>query len=166
MLLKLFVLFLLASWFLLFGPYIFSLCIYIPIPVNVFSIFWINHFFHYRSMKWSCFKNIVCFLQKLLSLLCWDCLTWCPCHCFFKVLQTFPEFSFLWDLLSALWGFWNMVSGSPLYLFCCFPFFLSYGLWTMLFYGHFHPSCIPLAWYKWFLSLVKLSSHFDYVSRF
>lgn len=146
-------------------PTFFGLCIYIPMPVNLFSVFWINHFFHYRSMKWSCFKQIVCLLQKLLSLLCWDCLNWCPCRCFFEVLWTFLN-SLFSETYYQYCGFWNTVSGSPLYLFCCFPFFLSYSLWTMLFHGHFHPSCIPLAWYKWFLSLVKLSPHFGNVSRF
>lgn len=43
---------------------IFSLHIYIPMPVNLFSIFWINHLFYYKSMKWSHFKKIACFLQK------------------------------------------------------------------------------------------------------
>lgn len=89
MLSNLLVVFLFSSWFCLFGPYIFSLYIYIPMPVNLFSIFWINHFFLYRSMKWSCSKKIVPFLQKLFSLHCWDCLNWCPYHCSFKVLQTF-----------------------------------------------------------------------------
>lgn len=63
-LLNLLVVFLFVSWFFLFGPYIFSLYVYIPMPVNLFSIFWINNLFYYKSMKWSHFKKIVCFFQK------------------------------------------------------------------------------------------------------
>lgn len=71
-------------WSLRFSAYTFTFpCQWIS------SIFWMYRFLHYRSMKWSRFKKIVRFLQKLFSLFCWDCLNWCPYHCFFKVLQTF-----------------------------------------------------------------------------
>lgn len=104
-------------------------------------------------MKWWWFKHII--LWQLLFLLCWDCLNWCPYHhCFFKLLPTFlnslfSETCFSW--LSVLWGFWNMLSGSPLCLFCCSPSFLSDNSWTLLFHGRSHPSCIPLACYKWLI---------------
>lgn len=137
--------FLFASWFFLFGPYTFSLYIYIPMPANLFYIFWINNFFHYRSMKWSCFKKIVCFLQAgfpcSVGIVWIDALTIVSLECCKLSWILFSLRLFISTVRFLKYGFWKSIVFILLFSFFLFLWLVNYVVsWSFL--PKLHSSCM------------------------